>query len=437
MSDFEVEIEGPDLAEYQKQILYCPQRYTITEASTKVGKTFSHSWWLFERAHMPFNEVGFNHWWVAPIFSQAKIAFKRMKNLLPQEGYRVNESELSITTPLGTVMMFKSADNPDSLYGEDVYSCVFDEAPRASVDAFYAIRSTLTATRAPLKMIGNFGGSANWMHQLKLKTIEDPDNWAYFRITAYDAVREGILSLEEVEQAQKDLPPKIFKQLYLAEEQESDDMLVSFDNINDLWTNTHAPRGRKFITADIALQGSDKFVVLVWDGWTIIDSRVFAKCEADEVTEIIKHLAEKHSVPRSQIAYDADGLGSYLRGYLRGAKPFNNGASPITLVKSAKKSNEMKLNYKNLKSQCGYGLAQVIRQAKLYIEDNKLEQQPIKQELEQLQSHALDREGKIQLKPKSLVKVDLGRSPDYLDAMLIRYVFELVATPKKAKATIA
>jgi hypothetical protein len=97
----------------------------------------------------------------------------------------------------------------------------------------------------------------------------------------------------------------------------------------------------------------------------------------------------------------------------------------------------MKLNYKNLKSQCGYGLAQVIRQAKLYIEDNKLEQQPIKQELEQLQSHALDREGKIQLKPKSLVKVDLGRSPDYLDAMLIRYVFELVATPKKAKAAIA
>lgn len=437
MSSFEIEIEGPDLTKYQTEILYCEQRNTITEASTKVGKTFSHSWWLFERAHEEWNEEGFNHWWVAPIFSQAKIAFRRMKKLLDSSAYKINESELSITTPLGSVIMFKSADNPDSLYGEDVYSCVFDEAPRASVEAYYAIRSTLTATRGPLKMIGNFGGSSNWMHVLKKKATDDPKNWKYFKVTAYDAVSEGILDAEEVEQARKDLPPKIFKQLYLAEEQESDDMLVSFENIADLWTNTHASRQGRYITADIALHGSDKFVLLVWEGWTVIDSRVIEKCEADEVTELLKTLADKHHVPRSNIVYDADGLGSYLRGYLRGANPFNNGGAPLAVVRKSSKKYEVKINYKNLKSQCGYELARVIRSAECAITCKDLDKAAVTQELEQLQSHALDNEGRVQLKPKKLIKRDIGHSPDYLDAFILRAYFNLKPKYRKAQASFA
>jgi len=427
----EIEIEAPDLTSYQRNILYCPQRFTITEASTKAGKTFSHSWWIFERAHLPFNLPGFNHWWVAPIYSQAEIAFKRLKLVLQgSQGYAFNESKLTITTPLQTVIHFKSADNPDSLYGEDVYSCVFDEAPRSSYEAFTALRSTLTATRGPMKLIGNFGGSSNWMHALKQKAVEDPENWAYFKITAYDAVAEGILDAEEVEQARKDLPPKVFKSLYLAEEQESDDMLVSFDNIADLYTNEHVAALGRYITADIALHGSDKFVLYVWYGWRLVETLMLEKCEGPEVEAAIKRLAEKHSVPRSQIAYDADGLGSFLRGYLKGAKPFNNGATPIM------RKNE-KVNYKNLKSQCGYELARVIRNAGMFIADPNIDKKTVNQELEQLQSWGLDNDGKVQLKPKKEIKRDLGRSPDYLDALIIRAYFNLIPKHRQAKALLA
>lgn len=31
---------------------------------------------------------------------------------------------------MGAEIHFKSADNPDNLYGEDVYACVFDEVSR-------------------------------------------------------------------------------------------------------------------------------------------------------------------------------------------------------------------------------------------------------------------------------------------------------------------
>lgn len=416
-----INIKRPNLTDYQKDFLYNDSRFTITEASTKVGKTFSHIWWIFEQAHEDWNKPNYNHWWVAPVYSQAKIAFKRLSVKLSRTGlYKINESNLTITTPLDTHIHFKSADKPDNLFGEDVYSCVFDEAPRAKVDAFYALRSTITATGGKMKLIGNFGGISNWMHLLREKSLTD-SQYAYFKITAWDAVKAGILKEEEILQAQRDLPQKIFKQLYLAEEQESEDQLCTFDAIESMWTNTHVKEGDKFITADIALHGSDKFVVYVWDGLRIIDETVIAKCDAEQVEKLLKAKAETFSVMRSNIVYDADGLGSFLKGYLKGAKPFNNGGKVVGNV-----------NYKNLKSQCGYKLADYINSGQVYIDCDVDKSEMIK-ELECLQSFALDNEGKMQLLPKAKIKELIGKSPDVLDALMMRMYFELNQPIKRAK----
>lgn len=413
-----ITIEKPDLADYQKEILYNEARFTITEASTKVGKTFSHLFWIFERAHEPWNEAGFNHWWIAPIYSTAEIAFNRLKLIVQQSGlYKINETKLSITTPLGSVIRFKTAKDHNALFGEDVYSIVFDEAPRAKFEAFTALRSTITFTGGQMKMIGNFGGVSNWMHLLKEKALTDP-KYFYKRITAWDAVKAGILKSEEIEQAQKDLPPKVFAALYLAEAQEEDDQLCSNDAIKDLWTNKHVEEGRRYITADIALHGSDRFIILVWSGWRIIHFVEIDKIEADEVEKVLKDLADKFSVGRSHIAYDADGLGSFLRGYLRGAKPFNNGAPPID------RNTRTKINYKNLKSQCGYEIAKKVNDSEIFI-DCDLPKSDFIRELECLRSYDLDSDGKIQLLPKKKIKELLGVSPDWLDAFLMRMFFDL------------
>lgn len=406
-------IKKPKLTSYQIGFLYNDSRFTITEASTKVGKTFSHIWWIYEQAHAEWNKENYNHWWVAPVYAQAKIAFNRMKAKVSKTGlYKINESNLIITTPIGTHIHFKSAEKPDNLFGEDVYSCVFDEAPRARASAFYALRSTLTATGGKMKLIGNFGGVANWMHQLKEKAKNDKE-YSYFKITAWDAVKEGILAESEILQAQKDLPDKIFKQLYLAEEQESDDQLCSYDAINSLWTNNFVEKGQMYITADIALHGSDKFIVIVWEGFRVVELIEVDKCDAKEVEELLKATAEKHKVMRSNIVYDADGLGSFLLGYLKGAKPFNNGSKPI-------KSQ----NYKNLKSECGYELAKLVNEGGIYF-DTELDKSEIIKEFECLQSYELDKEGKIQLLPKAKIKELIGHSPDKLDAFTMRMYFEL------------
>lgn len=214
-----IEIVRPKLTSYQKKILYSNARFTVTKGATKIGKTFPHLFWIFERAH-DGKKKGANYWWVAPVHSQAKIAFNRLRRVCVQLGYRINESELFIETDMDSRIWFKSADNPDNLYGEDVFAVVFDEFTRAKEAAWVAIRSTLTATHGVCKFIGNSKGRKNWGHKLWLKAKAGEPGYEAFKVTAYDAVAEGILTLEEIEQAKRDLPELAFRELYLAEDLE-------------------------------------------------------------------------------------------------------------------------------------------------------------------------------------------------------------------------
>lgn len=207
--------QRPPLYAKQAAFLFTDARYSIVEASTKTGKTVGCLAWLFEQAAIR-GQPGHNYWWVAPTFPVAKIAFRRMKRAMPRALYRANETELTLTLLNGAVIWFKGADKPDSLYGEDVYAAVIDEATRCKEDAWHAVRSTLTATRGPIRIIGNVKGRKNWAYQLARRAEKGEPGMYYARLTAYDAVEGGVLALEEVEDAKRTLPPDVFQELYLA-----------------------------------------------------------------------------------------------------------------------------------------------------------------------------------------------------------------------------
>jgi hypothetical protein len=58
----------------------------------------------------------------------------------------------------------------------------------------------------------------------------------YFKITAYDAAKEGIIELEEIEQAKRDLPDYVFKELYLAEPADDNSNPFGHTNIDNCIT---------------------------------------------------------------------------------------------------------------------------------------------------------------------------------------------------------
>lgn len=220
----------PYVTSYQKDILDCDARFTITAASTKTGKTASHIIWLFEQA-LNCTE-GQSVWWVAPVYQQAEIAFRRMKNQVTDRNFfETNETKLLLTLPTGSRIEFKSGEKPDNLYGDDVYAAVIDEASRMREESWYALRSTLTATQGKCKLIGNVKGKKNWFYKLGERARQGEEHYKYFKITAYDAVREGILQMDEVEQAKRDLPKAVFDELYLAEPADDKTNPFGIDNI--------------------------------------------------------------------------------------------------------------------------------------------------------------------------------------------------------------
>lgn len=247
----------PWLADYQLEALFCPERYAVLEATVKSGKTVGSMAWLLEDAVLR-GAPGRWWWWIAPIFAQTRIAYGRMKRGLPPGQFTANETALSIHLPNGAALAFKSGEDPDSLYGEDVWGAVVDEASRVKEESWHAVRSTLTATRGPVRLVGNVKGRKNFFYRLARRAEAGEPGMHYAKITAHDAIDAGILAADEIEDARRQLPESVFRELYLAE--------PSDDEGN--------PFGVQAIRACLAPLSTDEPVAWGWDlakstDWTV------------------------------------------------------------------------------------------------------------------------------------------------------------------------
>lgn len=196
--------------------------------------------------------------------------------------------------------------------------------------------------------------------------------------------------------------------------------LMSFDSINDLKTNIHVfdENAKKYITADIALHGSDRFVVIVWQGFTVIELNSYEKTEGDEVTKLLMEKADEHGVRRSHICFDSDGVGAYLRGYLKGAKSFINNGRPV-------KMKGEKQGYQNLKSQCYFNFAKRVEAGGYFMKHFGSYWDLISEELAVIKNRTHGKDGKLAVNRKQDIKELIGRSPDFADALMMREYFEL------------
>jgi hypothetical protein len=189
-------------------------------------------------------------------------------------------------------------------------------------------------------------------------------------------------------------------------------------------------REGRYITADIALEGSDKFVVGVWYGKELVDIAVIGKSKGNEVINTIVAMAKKHKVPNHNIAYDNDGVGGFVSGFIEGAKPFVNNGSTLPNPDT----NEPE-NYKNLKTQCYYRSGASVAKGEYKIseyvanqmyDDSMTVRQRFVHERKAIKKGKKDDDGKLCLIKKEEMKVKLnGDSPDMMDMFMMREWFEL------------
>ena len=229
-----------------------------------------------------------------------------------------------------------------------------------------------------------------------LMTCNPKKHWAYYEF--YKPSRDGTLdknacfiqslyndnpytakSYGETLATIKDVATR--KRLMLGDWDYEDDpaTLIDQDKIIDLFTNSPQRTNQKYITGDIARFGKDKTVIFYWEGLHLHIAWKKDKTSTRETRLKHEEIAERKAVPRSNIIVDEDGVGGGVKDEMPGIKGFVNNASPIkTKEEKAKKYQ----NYKNLKAQCYYKLADYINQGKISINPRSEEH------TSELQSHS-------------------------------------------------
>ena len=201
--------------------------------------------------------------------------------------------------------------------------------------------------------------------------------------------------------------------------------LIDFNQICDFWERLPELAGQKYITADVARYGSDKSVIFVWIGFTIVEIVTFDINSTVELQNAIQALKTKHGVLNSNIIADEDGVGGGIVDNLR-CKGFINNSKP---------TNEI---YANLKAECGYKLAEIFDTLAISANVDGKVRETINNELQQLKTYDSDKDNKLKILPKDKIKTNIGRSPDYLDNFIMRMYFEVkpifsaprISTPK-------
>ena len=80
----------------------------------------------------------------------------------------------------------------------------------------------------------------------------------------------------------------------------------------------------------------------------------------------------------------------------------------------------------NLKSQCYFKLADLVKEGKINIcqVDNEVKDRII-EDLEQIKWYNPDKDVRIQVTPKEKIKEKTGKSPDFGDTLMMRMFYEI------------
>lgn len=170
-----------------------------------------------------------------------------------------------------------------------------------------------------------------------------------------------------------------------------------------------------YLVTDLSRKGRDRYLLVHVTGnpdsgvcIRFLDDKVIAN--AKQIEKDIRLYRTAFAVKPENVISDADGLGQYLGDYLEGLTEFHG---------QAKAENPDR--YTDIKSQCGYFLANLVNSNLLRIiaQDSEQEER-IKIELPYLRAKLIDTDAsKLELIKKPDIKALLGHSPDYLDVLIM------------------
>ena len=378
-------------------------------------QTYPKSRWLMGRAKLKaLKETTLNTFF--ELSSNLGITDQFTYNAQANVIYWNNGSEIL----LKDLFLYPSDPNFDSLGSLEITGAFIDECNQIVYKAWQIVTSRcrykLNEFNLIPKVLGSCNPAKNWTYKEFYKRDRDnslPNTKKFIQALPTDnphlpkSYLESLLSLDKNSK----------QRLYFGNWEYDDDpsTLIDIDSISDYWNPNHLKgEGNMYMTIDVARKGKDKTVFRVWHGWLVIYRYEIAKSGLDVVVRKAKELQLKYKVSNSNTIADEDGVGGGVIDFLN-CKGFVNGSRAL--------NDE---NYNNLKSQCGYKMAQKIVNREVgEICDNAEVKSITSEEMEQVKQKDIDKDGKVALIGKDIVKQMIGRSPDEWDSIMMRYYFEL------------
>lgn len=439
------------LHQKQKQIVQSKARFKVIRAGRKGGKTALEVETICYKAVISASKLnltktefasGRKVLYIAPTQTQARnIIWEALKNRLYGIG-TPNEQMLQMKVPnedgTTTTIYVGGWENRENYRGlTDVVHITFDETD--TLRNFFI--SWLEIFRP---MFLDTGGSADFvgtpkkenpnMARLEKDFAEKGEGFECFHFTSRDNphLAESELNAMEDEYANDRTS---YRQEILAEYVDNVGSLYKHSAVIDSFTNTVPKKGQKYMIVDVADDGTDKTVFSIWEDLEEILREEYQGINNAGIKIKIKDYATQYQIPYSHIAVDAIGVGSALASdpELDGIVGYKSSFSPIKTEKDIIKAPNVSYmndapilmsDYKNLRCQCVFTLAEMINSHKIASRVTGKFKELIIEELPLYQDVSTG-DGKRTATSKEQIKQSLGRSPDHSDTWLMRMYFVL------------
>lgn len=429
---------------HQQKIARSPARFKIQRGGRRSGKTVVKVETLTFKAVSSKIELSREFKdrsviFIAPTQKQARtIVWEALKTRLAGVG-KANESRLEMEIPneLGgkSTIFVGGWENRENYRGmSNVIHVEFDELDTMK-DFFIGWQEIFRPMLVETGGSAGFGGTPKKenpnLRRLE-KLAEGDHDWDTFHFTSFD---NPAIPEEELKKAQEEMDADTYRQEIMAEYVENAGALFKYDALVDMFSNTITKSPEKFMTIDVADDGTDKTIFAMWEGLELYRIEQFERMNTEAIINQAREYQAEERIPMTQTAVDAIGVGAGVAtsslldgivGFKSSHQAIKTDIDPVRLPNVHYHSQATLISdYKNLRSQCIFTLAGLINNHEVAVKlDNGIIKERIIEELS-LYQDASKGDGKRMATQKDDIKALLGRSPDITDTLIMRMYFHV------------
>lgn len=402
---------------FQREIHTRLKRFSVLVCHRRFGKTFLAINTLIDAALRTQKENA-RYGYVAPYLKQAKQVswdyLKRFAYRVP--GVSVNESELSILFPNGSMIRLYGSDNGEAMRGVYFDGVVIDEVADCRLETWpEIIRPALADRKGWCLFIGTPKGM-NQFFELYQYAQKNPDWYAGM----YRADETGLIDQDELKAAREIMSENQYRQEFLCDFTASaDNVLISIDLVSDAMKRHYAQHqfehSVRVIGVDVAYHGDDKSVIFGRKGLVGMPPVIMAKADPMTVAGRLLTVMERFK-PDAVFVDDTGGYGAGVIARLR-----ELGHNPIG-VNFGSRADDAK--YRNKRTEMWFRTRDWLRDGGALPDNIDLKNDLVSP------TYRVPSTGIIELESKDKIKERLGRSPDIADALALTFAFNVV--PQRA-----